>query len=230
MPRLGAHDIPHTSQTDHRVPRRASIPDESGGQGPPVADWAFFDDAEERLEPWEIERVKGIAGIAASQQDPGGAGRRLREAGTLLRSALRAAPDDLRVLEGLGLVLFTQDRRGEARGYLERALKFDPRREKVLDLLAELCHHSGEFAQGIVYGQHLIEVNPWIAKYFARQTDMLRRNGQIDLALECGEQGLKLDPWQTSLRAWLVEAYTQTGDAQAASRHADILRRSGGGP
>ncbi|HEV3023078.1 MAG TPA: tetratricopeptide repeat protein [Pirellulales bacterium] len=227
MPRLGAHDIPHTSQTDHRVPRIASMPKESVGNGLPGADWAFFDHAEERLEPWEIERVKGIAGIASSQQDPVGAGRRLREAGTLLRSALRAAPDDLPVLEGLGLVLFTQDRRGEARGYLERALKFDPRREKVLDLLAELCHHAGEFAQGIAYGQRLIEVNPWIAKYYARQTDMLRRNGQIDFALECGEQGLKIDPWQSSLRAWLVEAYTKKGDVRAAGRHAETLRRSG---
>jgi hypothetical protein len=228
MPRLGAHDIPHTSQTDHRVPRRPNAPLEGGGHGSPGADWELFDDCQDRLESWEVDRAKGIAGIVAAQQDPASLGRRLREAAALLQSARRAAPDDVPVLETLGLVMFLQDRRSEARTYLERALAVDPRREKVLDLLTELCHHSGQFAEGIAYGQRLIEVDPWIAKYFARQTDLLRRNGQQDLALEYGERGLKLDPWQTSLRAWLVEAYRQAGNSQAADLHADILRRTGG--
>ncbi|HUY34493.1 MAG TPA: tetratricopeptide repeat protein, partial [Pirellulales bacterium] len=229
MPRLSAHDIPHASQTDHRVGRSRTVQPPEDPNGALASEWELFDHAEQRLAPWEVDRVRGLNHVQMALLNRLIAPVKFREAEPLLRSSLRAAPDDVRVLEALGRVLLEQERAGEARECLERLLEIRPRQEKALDMLAEIRYRAGEFAKGIEYGERLLAVNPWIARYYARQSDMLRRAGRLDQAIECGEKALRLDPWQSQVRGWLVEAYGDAGDESTSRRHAELLRRMRGG-
>jgi tetratricopeptide (TPR) repeat protein len=229
MPRLSAHDVPHTSQTDHRIRRShtESLPEEL--HPAMISDWELFDHAEERLPRWEVDRVRGLNLLQMAQRNSPMAAVYLREAEPLLRLSLRAAPDDVRALEALGLTLMGQEREGEARECFDQVLEIRPRHERALDLLAEICLRAGNFDTGIMYSESLLAVNPWIARYYARQSDMLRRADQMVQALECAEKSLRLDPWQTQIRSWLVEAYRMSGDIAASQQHAEILRRMRGG-
>jgi len=229
MPRLAARDIPHTSQTDHRVVRSPKV-DSPKIPNPAVNfDLELFDHAEERLPRWEVDRVRGINLVQRAQRESLKATLYLREAELLLRSSLRAAPDDVRALAALGQALTGQERTGQARECFERLLEIEPRNEKALEALAEFCHGAGDFKKGIQYGQRLLTVNPWIVRNHARQADMLRGVGRLDEALDIAEQALGLDPWHTQIRSWLVEAYRIAGDGAASRRHAEFLRRMRGG-
>jgi hypothetical protein len=229
MPRLATHDIPHLSQTDHRVGRSPNTQLPNDPNPPLVSNWELFDHAEERLERWEVDRVRGLNRVHVAQRNKLSAPVYLREAEPLLRSALRAAPDDVRVLEALGQAMFGLERAGEAREFFERVLEIQPFHERSLEMLMEICHGAGDFNQGTKYGERLLKVDPWIVRYYARQADMLRGIGQLEKALERGEQALRLDPWQTQIRSWLTQAYRIAGDESAAVRHADVLRRIRGG-
>jgi len=229
MPRLSAHDIPHASQTDHRVGRSPTVQPPDDPNPGWDSEWELFDHAEQRLPRWEVDRVRGLNHVQMALLNRPSAALNFREAEPLLRAALRAAPDDVRVLEALGQTLFGQSRGAEARECFQRLLEIQPRHETSLEMLAELSYDRDDFDAGIAYGERLLAVNPWIATYYARQADMLRRRGQLTQSLACGEKALRLDPWQTQIRAWLVEVYRMTGDGAASARHAEFLRRMRGG-
>ncbi|HVC94926.1 MAG TPA: tetratricopeptide repeat protein [Pirellulales bacterium] len=229
MPRLDALDISHASQTDHRVGRSPAVQLPDDPSSPMASNWELFDHAEQRLARWEVDRVRGLNRVHIAPLNRLMAEAYYREAEALLRSSLRAAPDDVPALEALGRSLMEQQRADGARECLERVLQIRPRREKTLDLLAEIHYRRGELAAAIEYGERLLAVNPWIARYYARQADMLRGAGRLDQAIECGEKSLRLDPWQGQVRGWMVDACRDAGDESTGARHAEFLRRMRGG-
>jgi hypothetical protein len=224
MPRLNARDVAHAAQTDHRVQRVPRAETGSSSDGP-EGKWDFFDHAEQRMERWEVDRVKGIAEVMLAQQFPLSAATRTRAAEALLRSAFHAAPDDVPVLEALAYAAAKQGRTAEARDFLERALQAEPHDEKALQFLVAICLQTGDVEGGIRHGERLLDLNPWPAANYVMLWELFSQTGQLGRAIELAEDALKHDPTLPAPRSWLVRTYRQAGDQAASRRHADILDR-----
>jgi predicted CXXCH cytochrome family protein len=224
MPRLSANDIPHASQTDHRVVRLATVQRSTPATASKHADIELFGRAEERMAGWEIDRIMGLALVHSAR--PGGQNESaLQEAEMLLRSALNAAPDDVLVLNAMGVVAASTGRTDEAREFAARAVEISPTNDESLQLLTELCYRAGDFDAGIDYGERLLAINRWRAVDHARQSAMYRKTGQARRAAESDERLLELDPTNLAARRTLVQTYRDLGDDEEAERQAEILRK-----
>jgi tetratricopeptide (TPR) repeat protein len=223
MPRLAANDIPHTSQTDHRVARRPVVETEIATG--PSGEWEFFDDEDQRLAPWEVDRARGMAWAKRISESALASKAWSQQAKALLISSLRAAPDDVPVLRGLGYLAVNEGNPAEAREYLERALAVAPRDAKSLKLLVSACYRLGNLEAGIEASERLLKVDPSCALDHAALAQALFQIGESKRALQAAEQALAVDPTLSEPRTWLIQAYRQAGDRRASQKHAAILRR-----
>jgi tetratricopeptide (TPR) repeat protein len=129
------------------------------------------------------------------------------------------------MLRALGFLAAVDGRPQEGRDYLERAHEASPRDDVALQLLSTVCYQLGDIDSAVRFGERLLAVNPWRAADHARLSEVLLKQGELDRAVEQAEEALKLDPTLNPARNWIVQAYRQAGDDEAANRHADILRR-----
>ena len=222
MSRLAATDVPHTSQTDHRVLRnpRPTAPVAAASKGPSV----LFDDAEQRIPPLEVTRARGLLLAIQAERDKNAL--RANEAAQLLFT-VNSTPDDVPLIEALGIVAKILGRDDEARKYWEQVLSVDPRNEEVLKRLAILCHEIGEDEQGVKYLDRLFEINSWQADLYGRHAHMLGRLRRIEAGIRSAERGLQLNPMQFQLRSWLAEALEHVGNQAESKRQREILRQFG---
>ncbi|MGE0605904.1 MAG: hypothetical protein AB7O62_02175 [Pirellulales bacterium] len=223
MPRVGTSDSAHTAQTDHRIPRVASvdpgIASSAGGGG-----LQFFDHAELRLPPWEADRALGIALVGQAELQPGNRDELLDRAEDLLTPLTRALPNDLPLFEALATAA-SQRQRDSADEYWRKVLRLQPKHETALDALCFLAERQGQAEQAMSYAKRLLEVNPGSSRNQARAAKALALSGRWREAAEAGEKAVDLDPTDAPFRAWLVETCRTAGDFAAARRHAEFLRR-----
>lgn len=215
MPTLAAHDVPHTSQTDHRVLRRpeAALPAETSRTALPVV----FDEADARTPPAEFQRARGIllAQLAGLRNDPSLAYAALQE----LLPVWHRDSRDIELVESIATAFFIQGRDSEAREFWERVLQIRPDREPALEQLAILCHRTGDLQAGVAYLDRLIVLNPWKFEAFGRRAHMLGQLGRMDAAVASAERGLELNPAAWPIHGWLAEVYAQRGDIQRRQSH-----------
>ncbi len=221
-PRLPASDVPHTSQTDHRILRRPRM---EKGAADSAGALVLFDGAERRLPPLETRRARGLLLVllAEREKNPFLAG----EAQELLLPVLKAAADDVDVIEALGAVAKILGRNDEAKRYWTQVLEQQPRHEMVLRRLAVLCHENGEDDDGVKYLDRLFAINPWQAELHGRQAHMLGRLQRFEAGIRSAERGLELNPTLTQLRSWLADALELFGNHAESRRQREILRRLG---
>ena len=93
MPRLNASDVPHTSQTDHRISRSPQAVSPGNNPGDEIPE--LFDGAEQRLPRGVVDRALGfwLAEQAESRADPKLAARAFRQ----LTMVSRQMPQDAEV-------------------------------------------------------------------------------------------------------------------------------------
>ncbi len=225
MPHMSTHDIPHASQTDHRILR---IPDSEllePDLGEAPAELALFDETHTTMPDWERERVRVIGKLRKFEQQNYGPEAALREIEETLRAIVEIAPDDVASWFSLGASAAMRRDQGAARMAWERVLEVEPEHEHALDALASACQNSGDFEAAMRYLDRLLAINPWQARNHARRAMMLAGLGDLSGAIEAGETAIELDPSNTKTRRWLIGAYQQRGDAIQSQRHAEILRR-----
>ena len=225
MPRLSTHDIPHATQTDHRILRIADSEPIALDTSEAPAELVLFDEANTPMPDWEIERAYSLGKLRKFEQQNYGPDAALRAIDASLRAVLEVAPDDTPSWFGLGASAAMRRDMAEARQAWERVLQYEPEHEHALDALAGICHNTGDFETGLRYVDRLLALNPWHARNYTRQAMMLSGFGDWDRALEAGEKAMELDPTDGKARRWLIDAYRQRGDLINSQRHADILRR-----
>jgi predicted CXXCH cytochrome family protein len=219
MPRLAATDVPHTSQTDHRVLRNPKrIDSDSNAEEPPVA---VFDGADKRVSELEINRTRGlmIMRYAEEHSDVYAVFR----ASELLKPVVEALPFDVDSLEAMGLVHRQLNQRELARRMWNRVLKLDPNRESTLKHMAFLSHDDAEFVEGIGYSDRLIELNPWVFDHFGRKSHMLGELERYPESIEMAHRALKINPGSYQLHEWLSIIYQRIGDQRNALIHRGIF-------
>jgi Flp pilus assembly protein TadD len=219
MPRLKASDVPHTSQTDHRVLRD---PRKNTPRGDDAARLTLFDDAADRLPNTAVERVEAIftareARLHRRRDHAGGALQRLRR-------VLKAAPDDVDSLRAAGTAALTLGLRDEARKHWTRALGLEPKNEPVLVDLVALEHNAGNLQSGLAYVDRLIAINPWRADFYGRKAHMLGQQRQFERGVKVAKKALELNPSLSNVHAWLAETYRLLGNDKE-SRYHDKMRK-----
>jgi len=229
MPRLNAVDVPHTSQTDHRVLRRPPPPsraDSSPPAEPPVpseSDLQIFDLAEVPLTATELDRAWGIllAARAEAVQDPALAQRAVDR----LRQVWQVDRADGAVADALGISLALTGDTPQAIEVWERGLLANPRSESLLYSLGLAHFTAGRHTEAYQHFDRLVTVNPWRSDYQGQRARVLLALGQMPAALEAASAARELNPALPLVYEWLAFASEQAGQPAEASRYRQLQQR-----
>lgn len=225
MPRLGSSDVPHVTQTDHRIVRRAGGSDrkvavarrESAGR-PRIFDveWAPLPDS-------EASRAEGIVLARRAEQEHSAALADL--AAARLQSRFRAVPDDLPVADAYAVANSLLQRKEAALEAWRRTVAIDPQNETALFSLAVASANRGDHGTALGYLDRLIQVNPWHAHYHRRRSLAQEALGNLPGAIESGRQALQLNPSQLKAYRWLAELCARAGRQREAQQYLRQLER-----
>jgi tetratricopeptide (TPR) repeat protein len=208
MPRLSASNIPHTSQTDHRIPRNPDLLKSVK----PGNEYTLFEETGATFPEIERVRAKGLmkALIAEKQRDRTFA----EDAIKLLDQALKSMQDDEVIQQSLGGVLILSGRQQAAEVLSRNMIKQFPLNEVALLRQANGAHDAGHYDEAEEYFALLLELNPWMAVTHGRRAHALGMLNRFDSAFDEAERALKLDPTILPLYGWLAEAYARRGNGE----------------
>ena len=222
MPALKTTDVPHTSQTDHRVLRK---PVESATPGSSAFEEIpdLFDHAEQRLPQVGVNRARGLWMIdkAESRRDPELASRAIR----WLTAVARENPRDAEVQHALGTAASLEGRSEDALTHWKQALSVEPQRELTLQNMAVQLQSLGRFTAARPYFEQSLKVQPWNALMWLRYSRLLGQLGETGPAIAAARKSMEQDPSHAATHKWLADLYAQTGDHDARRRALETLAR-----
>jgi Tfp pilus assembly protein PilF len=222
MPSSGSSDIPHTSASDHRVLRKPLHEPAEPDDSRPQAIWSIFDDSDQRMPQWEVQRARALAlgEQAMEESDP----QLMRQAIAALEGISDRSADDVDVLSNLGFFYCTTRNDPQAMRTLAAALQVDPHHELSLKNLGMMALQTGSLESGKRSFEHYFEVNRWDGAMFGPYASILANSGDLRGALDAVERGLQLEPTHLKLRRFAVQLYAQIGNQQRSRQHQEILR------
>ncbi|MFO0869732.1 MAG: multiheme c-type cytochrome [Pirellulales bacterium] len=228
MPRLRAVDVPHTTQTDHRVVRHGSQADSpsattpADSASPPhnslarvAREWRIFEDQIVTLPAWEIERARGL--VEAQLAERQGDQELARQAAARLRGTRAVLPEDGELLDALAVCALLDQRPAEAAELWAEAARVEPRRQSALQSLMIYWMDRGETTRAVEYARRLVAVAPWQAATQARYSVLLERLGELEGAIEAGERAAALDPSLPNQQERLDGLYRRAGRPRPAT-------------
>jgi len=227
MPQMNSEDVPHSSQSDHRISRRSQSPAGNLVRHPvrnsleqPLT---VFEEPGFRLSKVEMKRARGLmlSRTAEQTRDISLA----REAEVLLKPVLAAAPDDAPVLESLGTACLLQSRQREARDYWHQILRTSPRHEQALLKLCRLAHDSGNLEETRVLLTRFLNVNPTLPQLLFMNAQVLAEQGEFDAATSFAKQASFSFPRRLQLYDWLADLYSRQGNLAESERYRDLRLR-----
>ena len=220
MPKLAATDVPHTSQTDHRVLR---TPDQvRAGTAMPPGTLQLFDDGSLTSHAVE-QRARGL--LLAGRAERGQNQALASEALTFLLPIIDANRADTESLEAAGACFWVQGSFQEAAQLWYGALAVDPNQERVLSNLVLICHESKAFDAALENLNALIAINPTRPDLHGRRAHILGQLGRTQEAIEAANLALAMDPALAQAHGWLAEVYKSQGKAELSQQHRAIYHR-----
>lgn len=219
MPPIKANDVPHTSQTDHRILKVPHGNEESTVRNQTTL--KIFGEDEEELPPAELDRARGLLlfihaerrndSVLAAQAIP------------LLEKWLQGAPDDESAAEALGAAYWMNRDQTQALAVWKHGLEVNPENENILRRLMQACHDAERFEDGIEYGRRLVELNRWYADPFARLAHMYGRLGRFKEGIQAARRSVELNPAAAVVHGWLSDAYSIVGNETLAKKHRTLF-------
>lgn len=225
MPRLNASDVPHTTQTDHRVPRRpGGAPAKSHAKHEVGDDFVeIFDQAAAPLSVLDESRIRGL--VAAKSAEEGRNLRLASRARHYLEPVFRAAPDDYETGDGLAVIRFLERDEDAAVAIWIGLLHVSPVHEQTLQSLLLACRKQGRDVDALGYLDRLLEANPWHAQFWQQRSQLQSTLGRRQEALASGLRALELDPSLQELYQPLAELARSLGKVEQARRLEQTGRR-----
>lgn len=217
MPSIPANDVPHTSQTDHRIlrsPRAQQIVSREA-----KSTVYIFGDEEGKIPQKELERGQAISIIRTAEST--GNAVLAADAIPILEQWVAVVPDDVDAQISLGTAYSLLHENRLALETWQAALKQHPEHEYLLRRLMVLCHESELFEEGVEYGQRLTKINRWDYEYFGRLAHMLGRLERFEESVQAALRALELDPSVVRLHQWLAEVYEILDQPKQARHHAE---------
>ena len=225
MPPLEANDVPHTTQTDHRIKRRPR-------QTPPedqhfdIESMIIFDEKDFQLPEWEKNRARGL--FLARSLEIEGKPENAEKALKLLVPVHQTHPEDVVTLDGLGLAHAFQQNPAEAQRFWRLAVERDPHYSPAWISLALNAASRGDLQTALDAQQHYCDENPWEGAAFGRLAELLKNAGRREEAIQAAERAVKLNPTYPQGHEWLAKTYEDAGNPRKAALHeriAEALKR-----
>jgi tetratricopeptide (TPR) repeat protein len=224
MPRLSAKDVPHTSQTDHRVLRQNSAvpqPPEPSSVDPESA--RLFEAGTAGLSRQAEQRARGllVLELAELQRRP----ELAIQAEKLLVPLAREAPDDIPVVHALATALALQGRTADAGARWQQILAVAPEHEGALEALAAQAIASGRQVDGLKFVDRFLAVNPWNVRMHRQRSRLLAALGRDRQALEAAQRAVEINPSHAETYLWLAQLAVRLGMTDDARRYEAVARR-----
>lgn len=223
MPSLGASNVPHTSQTDHRIRRRPAAAAPSPKKESVNSELVFFDEADTRIPQWEVDRARGL--VLAKKAEKTRARSIAVEAESLLEATHKIAPDDVDVAEWLGVAKLLIDNPSDAKELWESGLALNPQCETLLVRLAFFSHDTKDLHAAFKYFDRLFEVNPAHAAFHGRLAHILGQLGDFDRAIQEANKAIDLDPTLSQAHEWLARVYQLRRENELSKHHREQARK-----
>jgi len=224
MSKLEASDVPHTAQTDHRLLRPSSGPAPLGTRTP-EAELTVFDQRAYRLPASEALRARVLLQSEDVERDPDlDAARQVESA---LRRVLRAAPDDIPVIDALALMLAIQRRGPEAVAVWNQArdLRPDDDDDDILMSLAGHFESQQKWSEAAISLQQLARRRPWQASIHGRYSFALGNLGRLEDGVRAAKTSAKLDPSNVRSLQWLGELHHRLGQESERIKYERMRER-----
>lgn len=227
MPRLSASDVPHTTQTDHRILRTSGSGPSRGASKTKNSEqnWTIFDIQDCPIPTADATRARAL--ILAEYYGGIGAAEKARTILPSLERSAEAFPNDAEIQDRLGLVYALMGRGDDAEKAWLRSISLDPSRIEVLYTLGSLYQKVGEHEEAIQQFEKYLQANPWSSEIQARLSMSLRQVGKINESIEAAEKSLRVDPSSARTNFWLADLYRAAGranDSAGAKSRAESLR------
>ena len=222
MPRLMAADIPHTSQTDHRVLRDPK-PAPNTRTAPKNSGLLIFDEDSTHVPESDRLRARALVLLETLKQtrEPETAD----ECRQKLRKALGHFANDPEVLLGLGTASLLLNDSVVAETNFLKALAVSPDDEKSVEQLALFYYWKNNQSQARRFLEKSLAQNSTNVENWGRYAQILGDLGEWPAAFEAAEKGLTIDPAFIPLRNWTVNAYRRRNDSANEERHRLILEQ-----
>lgn len=221
MPKLEASDVPHTTQTDHRILRLPQTLSSAGDQQVEVPE--LFDDAEKRLPGVVVAKARGM--WLAERAERFGNRNFAEQASQILKEVMTLQPNDVEVLEALGTCTAINGHTEESLKYCNRVLAKDPHRERTLLTAATVHLNQGKIEMGRRLLEEYLEVQPNDAAAWGRYSGLLSQLDELHEAIDAGRKSTDLDPSNPRTWSHLAELYMRIGDGKQEEICRDLGRR-----
>ena len=225
MSKLDASDVPHTAQTDHRILVRPNQTRTSPRLSNKTGQRTVFDERAYRLPKTEALRARVLLMAKGVELNPQPETAEVAE--RELRRIVPAAPDDVRVLDALALMVAIQERGPEAVKLWIQALDLpgDDGHDEVLFSLATYFETQRNWDQAAIYFQQLRERRPWEASILGRYSLVLGNLGRLQDSLRIAREAVRQDPSNLRLHRWLSELHRRLGQDLERKQRVGILNR-----
>lgn len=221
MPKVGASDVPHTSQSDHRIQRIPTPPSSDESPGGHSTDVMDVFTAGGRPPRWEIARAEGLvwSRLAESSGDHETAARALER----LVEVGKQAPDDIEVLDAQVAMYYLLGNLSKAKSLADAAHVRAPGRESILESLVTICELSGDPAEGLKYVDRLLDLNAWESRSHYRRAQFLAQLSRWKDSEKSARQALQLNPLLKPARQLLIRVLRERGESAEAQQQEQIL-------
>mgnify|MGYP002628039917 CR=1 FL=1 len=221
MPQVSANDVPHTSQTDHRVLTKYESTKEKIRRTRPSL--YIFGENENLVPEKELERAQAISICRAAEG--GGNPVLAADAISILKEWIEVVPDDIDALVSLGTAYWLLQEPQRAMDIWIPALEKNPDHEYLLRRLMVLCHETEQLELGVEYGKRLTKVNPWDFEYFGRLAHMYGQLEKYDEGISAANRALELNPAASHIHQWLAEVYQITKQPENSEYHQEMFNK-----
>jgi len=221
MPQLATSDVPHTSQTDHRVRRRPAVL--SRAEAAADSTFQIFGSAEQDVPNWELDRARGLLMVDYAEREHD---RRLAaESLMVLVPIASLVPDDAPLLSRLGVAYDLANQPDRARLAWEAAIEIDPRAIEPHRRLALILFDELHPATALKPLEAAYALNPWDEAICGRLILARSAQGEFDAAFELAKTAVTRFPASVQLHHWLADAYQRRGELADSQRHSTQAQR-----
>lgn len=225
MPRLSAHDVPHTTQTDHRIRKNplqdsGSVAKATNSEASELS-WKVYEEESHPLSELEFERALGIAIVRdATQKGDDSLYSVALERLTPLREPLQT---DIAYLEALSLAYYRTGQTSDALETWQQILEVSPDHGETLLDLGTHFEKEGKLAKANEYLSRFVKVRPHDTDGLFRLSLVKGQLLQMDEAIQLAERAVELNPRDWTTRRWLGDLYRDSGQTDKAALTQELL-------
>lgn len=220
MPALAANDVPHTSQTDHRIlkqPRTAAAEASSPSGGVELFEAQRF--------PINDAEVQRAFALLVSADAANSSSRSVRQnALQQFNSATAVNSPDAQLIDGLSQLLLGLDDQ-QALSLALAGLKLAPEHESLLETAIIACERTRDVEAALQFTEQFLNLNPHHSAVLQRQAALYSALGQHEKCIASAQAALEQNPQLPLARELLIQSATQLGQLEVAREHQAILQQ-----